>query len=211
MVEHNAAAAAVKRESPLVRFATPTRAAASGAGIHARERAFLTHVNLRGDPRDDAFMAGVRGVLGVALPIEPNTVSTGTGCVACWLGPDEWLVIAAPAATDLPGALRAAIGARFSSVTEVSGGQTVVELRGSAVRELLAKDCPLDLHPRALGVGQCAQTRLAKAAVLLRPLAADAMEVVVRRSFADYFWLWLQEAAAEYGLDSSISSTAENP
>jgi sarcosine oxidase subunit gamma len=186
------------------------RNVASGAGIHAVERAFLTHVNLRGDPRDDGFTASVRGVLGVALPIEPNTVSTGSGCVACWLGPDEWLVIAAPEfATDLPAALQAAIGDRLSSVTEVSGGQTVVELRGTPVRELLAKDCPLDLHPAALGVGRCAQTRLAKAAVLLRPLAADAIEVVVRRSFADYFWLWLREAAAEYGLDSS--STAENP
>ncbi|OUC50154.1 hypothetical protein B7939_13495, partial [Eggerthia catenaformis] len=28
----------------------------------------------------------------------------------------------------------------------------------------------------------------------------DTWELVVRRSFADYFWLWLQDASAEYGL-----------
>lgn len=212
MVESNAAERLVTSESPLVRFALAARAAVPGAGIHAAERAFLTHVNLRGDPRDAAFLERVRGVLGIELPLAANTVSAGTGRVAYWLGPDEWLVIAAPeSGAGLDSALRTALGDLFSSVTEVSGGQTVVELRGAAVRDLLARECPLDLHPRAFGVGQCAQTRLAKAGVLLRPLAGDAMELVVRRSFADYFWLWLQEAAAEYGLDASITSTAEKP
>ncbi|TNF08513.1 MAG: sarcosine oxidase subunit gamma, partial [Pseudomonadales bacterium] len=28
----------------------------------------------------------------------------------------------------------------------------------------------------------------------------DTWELVIRRSFADYFWLWLQDACAEYGL-----------
>lgn len=199
------------KQSPLARFALAKRAPSRGAGIHAAERAFLTHVNLRGDPGDSAFLASVRNALGIELPLTANTISAGATCTAYWLGPDEWLVIAAPSVGDLAAALRTALGDRFSSVTEVSGGQTVVMLRGAAVRELLSKDCPLDLHPRALGEGQCAQTRLAKAAVLLRPVAADAMEIVVRRSFADYFWLWLEEAAAEYGLDTSISLKAENP
>jgi sarcosine oxidase, subunit gamma len=182
-----------------------SKAAVAGAGIHAAERAFLTHLNLRGDPRDTAFLERVRGVLGIELPLAANTISVGTGRVAYWLGPDEWLVIAAAeTSADLAAALRTALGEIFSSVTEVSGGQTVVELRGAAVRELLAKECPLDLHPRAFGVGRCAQTRLAKAPVLLRPLGDDAMELVVRRSFADYFWLWLEEASAEYGLDAAI-------
>jgi hypothetical protein len=36
--------------------------------------------------------------------------------------------------------------------------------------------------------------------VLLRPLPDDGMEIIVRRSFADYLWSWLEVAAAEYGL-----------
>lgn len=212
MVESNAALPHVTSESPLLRFALAARAGVPGAGIRAAERAFLTHVNLRGDARDGAFLASVRDIFGVELPIAANTVATAPGCVAYWLGPDEWLVVAIRTpGTDLAAALRTALGDRFSSVTDVSGGQTVVVLSGNAVRELLSKDCPLDLHPRAFGVDQCAQTRLAKAAVLLRPLAGDAMEIVVRRSFADYFWLWLEEAAAEYGLDSSIATNAETP
>ena len=212
MAESVAAMHHTMSESPLVRFALGARAAVPGAGIYATERAFLTHVNLRGDAGDKAFIAAVRDIFGVELPIAANTVAIAPGCVACWLGPDEWLVVAIPTpGTDLAAELRVALGDRFSSVTDVSGGQTVVVLRGNAVRELLSKDCPLDLHPRAFGAGQCAQTRLAKTGVLLRPLAPDAMEIVVRRSFADYFWLWLEVAAAEYGLDASLSTNAEKP
>lgn len=201
MAENEAAPAQVLSESPLARFATSGRGDPA-ARIHATERAFLTHLDLRGDPSDAEFLGRVAGVLGIGLPLAANTVAPGSNCVAYWLGPDEWLVVSSRAS--LAGELRTALGNIFSSVTEVSGGQTIIVLRGAPVRELLAKECPLDLHPRFFIAGQCAQTRVAKAGVLLRPLADDVMEVVVRRSFADYFWLWLRQAAAEYGLDASL-------
>ena len=53
-------------------------------------------------------------------------------------------------------------------------------------REALGTECPMDLDPRTFGPGQCAQTRFAHAAVLLRPLENGDIELVVRRSFADY-------------------------
>ena len=50
-------------------------------------------------------------------------------------------------------------------------------------------------------IGQCAQSHLAKAPILLRRLdRRSSFEIIVRRSFADYFWLWLEDAAAEYSL-----------
>ena len=36
--------------------------------------------------------------------------------------------------------------------------------------------------------------------IWIRHTGEDTWELVVRRSFADYFWLWLQDASAEYGL-----------
>jgi len=97
--------------------------------------------------------------------------------------------------------LRASLGDVRSAVTNVSGGQTVIVIRGVAARDVLAKGCPLDLHPRAFGVGRCAQSHLAKAAILVRVVdTPPAFEIVVRRSYADYLWLWLVDAAAEYGV-----------
>jgi sarcosine oxidase subunit gamma len=149
-------------------------------------------------------------VLGAQLPLVPNTTSASREATIYWLGPDEWLIVTpGEREQQLAAELRAALGDMFSSVTEVSGGQTIVMLRGAAVRELLSKECPLDFHPRAFAAGSCAQSHIAKAPVLLRPLEDGAVfEIVVRRSFADYFWLWLEDAAAEYGLRASPDAVA---
>ena len=191
-------------ESPLVRFGLAERArkgAAAGAGVVASERALLGHFNLRGHSADPRFAAGLREALGVALPVVANTVVEGQGNVVYWLGPDEWMVVTPG---DLTASLGAALGTALSgvpsAVTEVNGGQTVVVLRGASVRDVLAKGCPLDLDPRVFRSGACAQSHLAKAPILIRTLAdGAAFEIVVRRSFADYFWMWLEDAAAEYG------------
>ena len=158
------------------------------------------HINLRGSLTDAKFGAAVSSVLGIALPEVANTVVEGSDVVACWLGPDEWLVVT-PGAREaaLAAALREALADVFSSVTEVGSGNTVIVLRGEEARELLSKECPLDLRAPSFVPGACAQTRLAKAAILLRPLEGDAIELIVRRSFADYVWSWLLDAGAEYG------------
>jgi len=191
-------------ESPLVRFRVAgwaKKGAAAGAGVVASERALLGHFNLRGGSADPRFVAGVREALGVALPVVANTVVEGQGNVVYWLGPEEWLVVTAgDRAASVGVALRTALAGVRSAVTEVSGGQTVVVLRGASVRDALAKGCPLDLELRLFRVGACAQSHLAKAPILIRPLAGGpAFEIVVRRSFTEYFWTWLEDAAAEYG------------
>jgi sarcosine oxidase subunit gamma len=194
---------AIHLESPLVRFGPGARSgeAVPDAGVFATGRALLGHLNLRGDPRDARFAAGAHEALDVDLPLTPNTVSEAKGNVVYWLGPDEWLVVTPrECAAAVDAALRAALsGARFA-LTDVSGGQTVVVLRGNAVRDLLAKGCPLDLDPRIFRIGACAQSHLGKVPVLIRPLdPGPAFEIVVRRSFADHFRLWLEDAAVEYG------------
>ena len=202
----------VRQESPLVQFLTLERtgARATDAGIEMRERAFMGHLNLRGDAVDRAFLDAVGSVLGFGLPIEPNTVAEGGELAALWLGPNEWLVLAPPGQkTAVAGALRGALGELFSSVVDVTGGQTVINLRGPHVRELLAKGCTLDLHPRAFGPGRCAQSLVAKANVTLRQLDdSPSFDLVVRRSFAEYLAIWLEDAGQEYGIAIVVDEVA---
>jgi len=208
-------AEAVHRESPLARARLVRQGAAPrpGAGVTVRERAFLGHLNLRGRPGDPHFTHAVSTVLGIDLPLQPNTVHEAGDTTVLWLGPDEWLVLTADGHGDpLLQALRAAFGGAragdteatglHAAVTDVGGGQTVLGLSGPAVRDLLAKGCPLDLHPRSFDVGRCAQSHLAKAPLLLRQVdRAPSFELIVRRSFSDYVWAWLDDAAAEFGLE----------
>jgi sarcosine oxidase subunit gamma len=192
------------RESPLVRFELEARAASIPAQgrVVCSERPFLGHINVRGDAGDPRFIASVASVIGTVVPISPNTVSRGHDNVVYWLGPNEWLIVTtdereAAIARDL----RQALANCFAAVTEVSGGQTVILLRGDSVHDMLAKGCPLDLHARVFGIDRCAQSPLAKAPNLIRQVdAAPSFEIIVRRSFSDFLWLWLEDAAAEYGL-----------
>jgi sarcosine oxidase, subunit gamma len=194
----------IQRESPLVRFQRQVASSLQGdRGVKASERAFCGHVNLRGDPANPAFLAAVRSMLGCALPLEPNTVAYSGNRTVFWLGPNEWLIVVPDGcAAAIVSDLQQALHGQFFAVTDVSGGQTIVALRGEKVRDLLAKGCSLDLHPRAFGPGRCAQSHLAKAPILLHQLDNEpTFELILRRSFADYLWLWLLDATDEYGFE----------
>lgn len=174
-------------------------------GVILTERPFLGYVNLRGDAGDATFPAAVKGVLGVSLPVAPNTIAEGEDVTVCWMGPDEWLVILRPGAqTRCVADLSQALEHLHASAVDTTGGYTLVNVAGARRRELLAKGCTLDLHPRSFSTGQCAQTNLGKAGVLLIPRGdaseAESFDVIVRRSFADYLGIWLEHSGREYGL-----------
>jgi sarcosine oxidase, subunit gamma len=187
-----------RRESPLVaRIDAGLPVRVGGQKIGLQERAFLGHINLRCDPADRALTEPLERVLNCGLPRTPNTFQAGpSGNQVMWLAPDEWLVLTPEGSEGrVAAALRQASGDGFVTVAELGSGQTVIELSGPRAREVIAKGCPLDLHPRVFGVGRCAQSRLARALVTLAQVdAAPTFELVVRRSFADYLWQWLVDA-----------------
>ncbi|HEX4584382.1 MAG TPA: sarcosine oxidase subunit gamma family protein [Burkholderiaceae bacterium] len=189
---------ASRRESPLVgriEAGLPVRMAAER--VRLQERAFLGHISLRCDPADAGVTASVEGALQCNLPRIPNTYHVArAGHKVLWLGPDEWLVVTPEGREDtLAQSLRMAAGDGFATVIELGSGQTVIEISGERAREVIAKGCPLDLHPRAFGPGRCAQSRLARTLVTLAQLDdAPTFELIVRRSFADYLWQWLSDA-----------------
>jgi sarcosine oxidase subunit gamma len=168
------------------------------------ETPFIDMLNLRGDAGDTRFAQSVLAATGLHLPVRPNTASLGSPenpgpAQLLWLGPDEWLL-------KLPGgqgdavetALRNALAGQHSAVVQVGSGNTSLTLQGSAAADLLARGCPLDLHPRVFKAGSLAQTHIAKAgAIVLCLEAGTCFELTVRRSFADYLFRWLCEAGGE--------------
>ena len=196
----------LRQESPLTGIRSNTAAGDTRSpGVILTERPFLAYVNLRGDAGGASFPAAVEGVLGVSIPAGPNTIAEGEDITVCWMGPNEWLIILRPGAqTRCLTELREALGEHHASAVDVTGGYTLVNVAGARRRELLAKGCTLDLHPTSFSPGQCAQTNLGKAGVLLIPRGdasdAQSFDVIVRRSFADYLGIWLQHSAHEYGL-----------
>lgn len=162
---------------------------------------FQSLLNLRGRPDDEAFVSAVAGKLGLWLPVEANTCNKAGERVALWLGPDEWLVVAPDGQSPmLEDAFRAALGDDpWLSVTDVSHSYTALRLRGEDARNVLAKGCPIDLHPQSFGPGHCAQTIVAGSRVLLS-VEEDPMCFIirVRNSFARYITGWLADAMLEF-------------
>jgi sarcosine oxidase subunit gamma len=192
----------VWQESPLVGAGALLKKhqATASAAFRLRERPFLELVNVRGDTRDAAFMQAVESVLGCRPPEKANTIARGNGYDMLWLGPDEWLVRSATAhdatrTAPLQAKLGAAFAGVFASAVDIGSGYTVLEISGTRTREVLARGCPLDLHPNLFGDGQCAQSHYFKASMTLLPTGADSFDLVVRRSFADYFVKIMLDAA----------------
>lgn len=190
-------------ESPLVgardllaRHAPKPGVDAAGVRFSMRENAFVDLVNVRGDARDASFVHTLETIAGCRPPTQSNTVTRGATYEMLWLGPDEWLLRSHQRAdTSLTAALSAALDPASASAVDVGSGFTVLTLSGTLVREVLARGCPLDLHPREFKVGQCAQSHFFKAGVTLVMVAQDTFDVIVRRSFADYFTRILADAA----------------
>ncbi|GII23891.1 sarcosine oxidase subunit gamma [Planosporangium mesophilum] len=170
---------------------------ATGGAVTLAEVPFLTQLNLRLDPTGPAAEA-VAAELGVALPTGPGSASAGEVTVL-WLGPDEWLVVGAPGTEgELEARLRSAVGDAHASVVDVSAQRTTLLLGGARARDLLALGCALDLHPRSFGTGDCAQTLLARAQVVLVGREAGEFWLLVRASFAAYLVDWLVDASTEF-------------
>jgi len=167
-----------------------------GAAIDVTVERVPSCLNLRGRPTELA--ATVAALAGVELPLEPNRFARGDQTVY-WLGPDEWLVTSDE--IHLSESWREDLAGAGGTVVDLSSGYVSLLVDGIEVRGLLARGCTLDLHPSAFRPGDCAQTGLAKCAVLIaRENGENAFRLIVRRSFAEYLALWLRHAGEEYGI-----------
>ena len=112
--------------------------------------------------------------------------------------------VVATSATDAPEELearvRGAVVGLGGSATDVSAQRIALRLRGTRVRDVLAKGCSIDLHPRVFGRGSSAQSTIGLAGVVLLALSdgGDDYVVLVRSSFAGHLADWLLDAALEF-------------
>ena len=163
---------------------------------------FIAQVGLRVEP-GSAAAGRVETALGLELP-EANRVSESGGRRAIWLAPDEWLVVAADGEERSLVALLEEAIAGEGSVVDLSANRTGLELAGPDARTVLATCCALDVHPRAFGPGQCAQTLIHKAGVLVEQRGDDRYLLLVRPSFAAYVAEWLLDGMLGLKADASV-------
>ena len=157
-------------------------------------------LSLRLNPHRGQALEATERILGQPVPLDPNTFTAGKHRVY-WLRPDEWLIVTgAECVSGLGSKLAEALAGSHAAVNDVSAGNVELLVSGADARTVLAKGCTLDLHPREFAPGQCAQTGLGKAAVLLAAGSdPSTYAIIVRRSFSGYLCRWLANAARPHG------------
>lgn len=186
----------VRPETPLAHVSFPST---KQGGVTFQEREFYGHLTLRGNSSDAEFVSSVEEVLGVSLPVKALSSASNADVSIHWISPNEWLIISAKGdETELEASLRAKLTGHFS-VVDVSGGQTVFELSGDDVITLMKKSSGYDVEAE-LPVGKTVTTHFAKASVVMNRLDEKCFMLVVRRSFSDYVWRWIEDSSQEFGL-----------
>ncbi len=194
----------VRAESPLHHaqldeMAVAAAADSASAGVVLCEQKLRGHLVIRGDSKDRQFALSVTKVLGLELPGKLQSARAKDASIR-WISPDEWLVVVpGDQAFAVETQLREALDGHFA-IVNVSGGQTIISLSGPSARDVLMKSTPYDVHDRNFPIGKVVTTVFAKTQAVITRAGEESWEMVVRRSFADYCWLWLQDSCAEFGL-----------
>lgn len=154
----------------------------------------------------DELNAAVQKCLSINLPATLRSHTEGDYCLR-WMSPDEWL-LSCP--LDKAYTVEHDIRERVSSsiaIVNVSGGYSILELAGKDAINVLRKSTPYDVSERNFSTDKVVNTSFAKTQLTLRVIQADRYELIVRRSYADYLWLWLQRAGKEYALQACAAAT----
>lgn len=148
----------------------------------------------------EALKAAVKSAYGVELP-ESSRVAQGPSVSFVGYGSGQWLAVserlgAESLARDLGQKLKG-----LASVSDQSGGRTVLRISGPRARAILAKGLPIDLDPRVFPLGSAATSTISLMGVQLWQSDSRSYELALFRSLSASFWRWLTASAAEYGYE----------
>ncbi len=141
-----------------------------------------------------ASVAALSKALGLTLPEKPKTSASKGSRTALWLGPDEWLVIDDGANDPLQDC--AGVEALHSAVG-ISHRNMAISVTGQGAENTVSAGCPQDLSLAAFPVGACSRTILGKSEIVLLRTGEEAFRVECWRSFSDYVFTFLAEAARD--------------
>jgi sarcosine oxidase subunit gamma len=202
--------------APVRRSPLSHRAPVEGEGgaVRLAERPFVGKHILRARPGDAAEQ--VRSALYLALPTEPLTCAAVGETAWLWMGPDEWMLVAAPDEAEAAAAkVREALAGMHHQLVDVSDYYTVIEVAGWKARELLMKLTTLDLHPRGFRADMTTGSVFGRANATIWQVMDDVAEggpafrLFIRWSMADYLWCALAEAGREWGVPGQVPVKGE--
>lgn len=190
--------------SALAGVATPGRLGKAGGepGVVIQELAGLGLATVAARKGQVAALkAAVAGAYGVELP-ESARVAQGSNVSFVDYGPGQWLAVSESLANESLARDLAQRLKGLASISDQSGGRTVLRISGPRARDVLAKGLPIDLDPRAFPLGSAATSTISLMGVQLWQMDdTRSYDIAVFRSVSHSFWRWVTASAAEYGYE----------
>ncbi len=131
------------------------------------------------------------------LPQQPQQCR-GNDPVACWLGPDQWLLTSdSRPATDIVSHIDGTLTGQLHAATDISSSNVCFALTGPASRTVLAMGCGIDMHRSAFVPGQCVHTHFANVLLFIVAVKDNDFDLYVDRSHARYLSDWFADAGED--------------
>lgn len=150
--------------------------------------------------RGDLSLATVKKVAttasGAAFPGQRQITVSDTGALA-WMSPDELLILCPyDEVSDRLAKMTKTLGNTNALAVDVSDARAIFAISGEDARDVMAKLCPVDLHPEVFKPGEIRRTRLAQIAAAIWMEDDDTFRLICFRSVAQYAYDALKVAAA---------------
>ncbi len=174
------------------------------ADLRLQERKNLTAIQvLAYTGQHETAAAAIGKSLGIECPIEPGICNSDDHLQLTWNGPNSWMIIDGDAESGYkPGGLletlKKAVGEQ-AAVLDQSHGRCGLRLSGKHARAVMAKNCAIDLHPRAFKTGNCALTPVAHmSALVVQVDDTPCYDLFIARSLARSFAHAIEHACKEF-------------
>ncbi len=184
----------------MLKFNSPINEEKVFNDLSLKEKSPVIKLNLRGDISNKEFSSNVGKILGIILPVEVGSVIKKEEVSVISTGPNEWLIISNNIVKsennyyDLENVLYEKISKKnFGAVTNITDQFTIFSLTGSNISEILSKSSPFDFDK--LSYNHSAQTLLNNVDITIIKKDNENIDLLVRRSFSEYLWAWLNDSA----------------
>jgi sarcosine oxidase subunit gamma len=177
----------------------------AGHGVSIKEKDIGAMLNLRGNPEDESFRLGVRRALDIDLPVRPMTSSRTVELSCFWLAPDAWLIVTAYEMTnDIKAKLKNELQHQHVAVVDVSDLRVALRLSGAQARELLMKVGASNFNVLTSLSGKIMQASFTNVPAIVYAQSDSPLEfdVLIPRSYAEFIWQWLADAANKMSISS---------
>tara|TARA_B100000686_G_scaffold325545_1_gene382432 strand:+ start:188 stop:775 length:588 start_codon:yes stop_codon:yes gene_type:complete len=131
------------------------------------------------------------------LPLESSKVSSNNDTRILWSGPNTWLVLSKK--DEIIKNINKNFDSKNFAITDISHSRAVIQIKGSNVKEVLKKGCPINFNE--FKKNSCAGSVFNGITIVIDCIEENpqTFNLVTLRSFGESFYHHITDSALEFG------------